>query len=203
MTGLGKKTNLIKTFAFLLFYVVAASAQPVALKLVEGHQMRIEGTSNLRDWDAEVREIEVEFVLADSAAHAVADLRADSFTKLVLQIPVAGIKSGTRGLTGKIHKYIKKDEYPVLAFVLEEVTAIEHKEGVALVTARGMLNAAGKEQQVVLQVSISDGENDLFIVEGNQPLKMTQFGIKPPTAVFGTIKAVDEFSVRFSLSFSR
>ncbi|MGY8826574.1 MAG: hypothetical protein ACKVJG_22065 [Candidatus Latescibacterota bacterium] len=66
-----------------------------------------------------------------------------------------------------------------------------------------MLNAAGKEQQVVLQVSISDGENDLFIVEGNQPLKMTQFGIKPPTAVFGTIKAVDEFSVRFSLSFSR
>jgi hypothetical protein len=114
-----------------LLYVVAASAQPVALKLVEGHQMRIEGTSNLRDWDAEVREIEVEFVLAASAAHAVADLRADSFTKLVLQIPVAGIKSGTRGLTGKIHKYIKKDEYPVLAFVLEEVTAIEHKEGVA------------------------------------------------------------------------
>ena len=54
--------------------------------------MRIEGTSNLRDWDAEVREIEVEFVLAASAAHAVADLRADSFTKLVLQIPVAGIK---------------------------------------------------------------------------------------------------------------
>jgi hypothetical protein len=193
---------LLKTLLLLLACTSAAAAQSLALKLVPGYQMRIEGTSNLRDWGADVNQIDIEFVLKNSVA-TISDLRPEVFEKMTLNIPVQGISSSTRGLTGKIHKYLKKKKHPAIIFALEQVIAVEQKGDSTLITAQGIINAAGKDQQVTLQVVASADENGHITISGSQPLTMTGFDIKPPTAVFATIKAVDAFEVRFNLSFSR
>ena len=195
-------STLLKALALLLVGS-AAAAQAPSLKLAPEYQMRIEGTSNLRDWGADIKQMEVELVLRDSTAYAPADLRPEHFKKMTLRIPVEGISSGTRGLTGKIHKYLKKKKHPFITFTLDHVTSVEHQGDAALITAQGVINAAGKDQVVTLRVTAITDESGRLCIAGTQPLAMTGFDIKPPTAVFGTIKAKDEFAVRFNLSFNR
>ena len=45
--------------------------------------------------------------------------------------------------------------------------------------------------------------DDVLIIVGVLDLKMSDFGIEPPTAMFGMIKVYDELSIDFNLRFCR
>ena len=119
----------------LLVLATGAWAQE-RLLLDPGHQMRIEGTSNVRKWGADVTQIEADLVLSARKGDGLVDLSGAFIEKLELRIPVAGISSKTKGLTGKIHKYLKEDEHPDIVFELEQVLHIERVGEGARLTAR-------------------------------------------------------------------
>jgi polyisoprenoid-binding protein YceI len=51
----------------------------------------------------------------------------------------------------------------------------------------GLLTIAGKTKEVKLTVDIDVKNAQRFLVTGNVPLKMLDFGVEPPTALMGTI----------------
>ncbi|MDP6700095.1 MAG: YceI family protein [Candidatus Latescibacteria bacterium] len=176
-------------------------AQERQMVLQSGHTMRIEGTSNLRDWGADVGQLAVDFAVRDWSENPITDLAAEIFTSFALRAPVADIHSRTKGLTGKIHKYLKKKEHPIISFELHRVTDIRIAADIAHVCAEGTIRAAGADHRLVLDAALTAGAADTLLVSGRTRLNMTDFGIKPPTALFGTIRAVDAFEVSFSLPF--
>jgi polyisoprenoid-binding protein YceI len=63
----------------------------------------------------------------------------------------------------------------------------------------GTLTIAGTEKTVNMDVTASKLPDGSIRAEGELPLLMTDFGVKPPTAMFGTLRTDNKITVKFSL----
>lgn len=190
---------------FLALSIVTGSlfAQDVSLTLAPDHEIVIDGTSNARDWEATVGSVEAEFRLSGYNGSTLDDLQPEHFEVLNLQIPVESIESDSRGLTRNIHNYLEGDDYPYITFELNSVNEIQRNGNTATLSAEGVVTAAGKSHPVEMTVNAEKSSNGSFIFSGQQDLKMTSFDIDPPTAMFGAIRARDEFSVIYNVTFQQ
>jgi len=170
------------------------------LTLEEGHEMMIDGTSNIRDWDAKIKTMNTDFVMNEFDMSNLSSLSADHFESLELSIPVDDIESSSGKLTSNIHKYLKGKDYPMITFNLTDIDSVTVNGNTATITANGIINAAGVDYQTTMTVDamFEDGK---VTFSGTQPLKMTDFNIDPPTALLGTIRARDEIDIIYSLTF--
>jgi len=186
----------------LLFSAGTIFAQEVTYTLQDSYEMRIDGDSNVKSWDAEVKEMNGELVLTNTEDLTFETLAPEHFVSLSLSIPVENVESSSGGLTKNMQKYLKKDDHPVITFQLSDVTAIEKTENSALITATGVINAAGQDHTAEMTVEATMNEQGEFTFSGETELLMTSFDIDPPTAVFGTIRSKDEIVISFNTTFS-
>ncbi|MDX1545740.1 MAG: YceI family protein, partial [Rhodothermales bacterium] len=63
----------------------------------------------------------------------------------------------------------------------------------------GRLALAGAERSVSLPVQAHRRADGTYRASGHLPLVMSDFGIDPPTAVLGLVRAHDRITVRFDL----
>lgn len=190
------------TFA-LIFIFSSATAQDITLNLTEIQQFKIDGDSNVRSWDADITEAEGSIIFSAMEDFSLGSLSSESFLSMNLSIPVSGIESDSGRLTSNMHGYLKSDDHPVITFNLTEVTAVELDGNNATITANGVINAAGVDQNVTMTVDAVVNENGSVTFSGSQDLLMTSFNIDPPTAVMGTIRARDEIVILYTVTFSR
>lgn len=193
------RTILTSILAFF-FILGSVNAQEIQAQLLPDSEMKIDGTSNVRDWDADVETIQAELLFENFESTDLRDLRPEHFKSMKLTMPVESIDSGSRRLTNNIHDYLKEDDHPNITFSLNEVTNIEWEDEVAVITAQGIINAAGKDHSVTMIVNATQNDG-IITFSGEQNLKMTSFDIDPPTAVLGTIRAVDDFTVLYNIKF--
>jgi hypothetical protein len=53
-----------------------------------------------------------------------------------------------------------------------------------------------------MQVKVFMPSTGQLAFEGSQTIKMTDYGITPPTALFGTLKTGDEITITFKTNFT-
>lgn len=191
-------------FTPLIVLVLAAgslSAQDVSLNLQPDYEVIIDGTSNVRDWDAKVTDINAQFVLNGIEGNDLANLRPEHFKSLTLSMDAKSIEADGRRLTNNIQSYLKADDFPVISFELNEVNSINSNGNNTNIEAEGVVTAAGVSHTVTMNVTAERGNNGSIIFSGNQPLKMTDFNIEPPTAMLGAIKAVDDITIIYRVRF--
>ena len=64
----------------------------------------------------------------------------------------------------------------------------------------GTLTIAGKENSLSMDVTATRMPDGTVKATGVVPIKMTDYGVKPPTAIFGRLKTGDEVKVNFELT---
>lgn len=180
---------------------IAQNNDTITLSLEQGYEMKIDGSANVRDWDAEVTRINATVEMKKFDTSDLSSLTADHFKKLELRIPVEDIDSDSRRLTRNLQDYLKIDDHPTITFKLNGVESVELNGNTAKIKAKGVVNAAGQDKTVEMNVNAKVNGNKVTF-EGVQDLKMTDFGIDPPTAVMGTVRARDEIQIIYSLTFS-
>jgi hypothetical protein len=120
-----------------------------------------------------------------------------------VEIPVETLRcSGGRPMESDLRRALQGERHPVIRFRFREVRAgIEHDIDRNLYRAVvvGELSLAGTVRDVVLQVEAERISPALFRLQASLPLKMSSFGIVPPKAFFGMLRAADELRVEFSL----
>ena len=161
----------------------------------------IEGTSNLHGWSCKATTLDaaVEFDAAIAAQLTVAPPKA--LKKVHVKVPVKSIKCGHGGMDGNLYKALKADESPDISYILATFEAApgEAKDSFTLHTV-GTLTIAGTENKISMDVVATRLPDGTVKATGTVPIKMTDFGIKPPTAIFGRLKTGDEVKVNFELS---
>lgn len=117
---------------------------------------------------------------------------------LVVTIPAESLKSDQEALNNNAHKALKTKKYPSITYELTDfiVLAEEHPS----LRTNGRLTLAGVTRATVLTVT-STVSRDQVLFKGQIPLKMSDFDIKPPTFLLGTLKADDEVTVSFEVAF--
>jgi len=197
---------LLLTIALLVVAPSAAfgEATRAAVSLGSGSELWLEGTSTLHDYESRTSKLEVSFLrdaaTADPADVAALDawLRAGGLKGLNLVVPVTTMRSGKDGLDKNMFKTLRTTEFPSIRFEMLTSQFGAARGDTLPVSANGTLTITGQSRQVKVQGFIVRTANGVWL-EGEHPMKMTDFEIKPPKLMMGTIKVHDPIVVRYRL----
>jgi polyisoprenoid-binding protein YceI len=120
--------------------------------------------------------------------------------RLRLGVPVAALACGNRVMESDMRKALRAAEHPAIVYQYHRVTDLTplgaHRFSIEV---EGDLALAGSKRKVRTQVVGERLAQGLYRVTGEMNLRMTDFGIEPPTALLGMIKARNQLRVRFDL----
>jgi polyisoprenoid-binding protein YceI len=184
----------------LTAFLLLGTGLPVqnTYSLSKGYSVTISGTSNLRDWLETVGDVTGDIV-ANVNADGSVDLRA-----IRIKMDVRSIKSDMgRVMDNKTYDALKADAHPGILFTLDAPVRLSQvREGQTTVPVKGSLELAGVSRSVIMLVKTFEIGNGKLLFEGSQVLKMTDYGVKPPSALFGTMKAAPDITIRFKTNFT-
>ncbi|MCB0516782.1 MAG: YceI family protein [Chitinophagales bacterium] len=177
----------LKLMALVLALMLGMNANAQQYLLAGSSKMEIKGTSSLHDWESAVEGME-----------GLISMDGSNIKKLVLTIDVMSIKSGISSIMDKnTYRALKyNDGYHEITFVSEDISM----NGTEF-TAKGNLSIAGTKKYTTVEgecTVLSDGGLNC---KGEKKLKMTDYGVEPPTALMGTITTGDEVRISFDATF--
>jgi hypothetical protein len=191
--------GLVLLLASLLAAGGAGQAQAqVQVSLLGESKLWIEGTSTVNSFTCKAGELE-----GSAALHAPGMVRTASNgqARAEVTVPVKAFDCGKTRMNRDFYEALKASAHPVIEYRLDRVEVVSGPEagaGPYRLRAFGRLRIAGAERRVETNVQGLRAQDGRFRVEGSQPLLMTDFGIVPPTALMGLVKAHDRIVVRFS-----
>lgn len=188
------------TAAMLIAIASTAGAQTLAkVPVAPESRLWIDGTSNLHGWSCKATAMDATIEVESSATQAVA--AAPSTLKQVeVKVPVKSLKCGHDAMDNNLYKALKADEDPSIAYIMATFEATpDAREGFTLHTT-GTLKIAGAEKPLSMDVVAARSADGSLRATGSVTVKMTDFGIQPPTAIFGRLKTGDDVKVNFDLS---
>jgi len=150
----------------------------------------IKGTSSLHDWEANAETFEAKFNVQLKEENSIPVIN-----DFILKVEVKSINSGKGVMNKKIYSALDEDKHPQILFNLAEITKVSEDS----ISAKGTLNIAGEDQEITLKVSYSIAVDQSLIISGSKKLLMTDFDIKPPKAMLGTLKTGDEVEIVFNV----
>ncbi|HEX8944651.1 MAG TPA: YceI family protein [Gemmatimonadaceae bacterium] len=198
------RTNLasVAMFALIASSATVAGAQGTArVAVAPDSKLWIEGTSNLHGWSCKATTLEAAIDLDAATASQIAVAPPKSLKRVQVKVPVKSIKCGHGGMDDNLYKALKADDSPDISYIMATFDAApgEAKDSFTLHTV-GTLTIAGKENNLTMDVLATRMPDGSVKATGVVPIKMTDYGIKPPTAIFGRLKTGDEVKINFELS---
>lgn len=203
--------------AMLLFLTGEADAE--SFTALPESRVQLNGSATLRRWRCENRQVSgfVEVGLSLQDIHRLetallngADLTAPNLDLPVsspprarITVPVRSLICGNDAMERDMYGALKAEQFPTIEYefshvesvaVLQEAGAIRFK-----IQTEGILEIAGSRQVVRMDVTIERQGEDTFKIFGKKRVKMTDFGITPPSAFWGLIRAHDPVDVIFDL----
>ncbi|MDX1429712.1 MAG: YceI family protein [Rhodothermales bacterium] len=178
-------TTLILTCLLLMDSGVAAHAQSHMLS--SDSKLWVEGTSNKSDWTVTATEL---------LGTAQLDENGEVGT-LTLEVPSAKLLSQKSSIMDRLmHKTLDVAQHPMVVFELASLSPVEAGDGAV---AAGQLTIAGVTKDVDVEVSRVESDDGATRYTGSHALKMTDYGMKPPSAMFGALHTGDDVTVRFDI----
>ncbi|MBC7778222.1 MAG: YceI family protein [Phycisphaerae bacterium] len=180
---------------FILFFFALSVAYGQGIYRASNFSLAIKGTSNLHDWQSNANEVR-----ANGSVTITAGV-LKSIQALSVEIPVKTIKS-TKGsiMDNKTYDALNANSNPNITYKLEKVTALNYRAGSYDINATGNLTIAGTTNKIDMYVQGSLSGDGSIIFKGSKKLKMTDYKIKPPTALMGTMTTGDEVEIVFQVT---
>jgi polyisoprenoid-binding protein YceI len=177
----------ITLITLLALAAFAASAERFAP--ATGSLVKVEGTSTLHAWTMQ----------GSTIAGRIDAATPDQWTgdaNVTVTIPVTSIRSEHAKMDKLMAEALKARQHPEIRYEL--VQAMPNGDAEAfLVKTKGKLTIAGVTREVAIDVQGKRNADGRYTLTGTAPIKMTAFGIKPPTAMLNTIKTGDDVTVTF------
>lgn len=157
--------------------------------------LEILGTSNLHDWSMWATEMEGTLAITFEAE------KLSHIESMQIKIIAESLKSNKREMDKNTYKALQTNKYTSITYKQTSINRIEEiGENTYHIDALGTLVIAGEEKVINLKFTLNTGAEKI-IVKGEHELNMKDFGIKPPTAVFGTIKTGKNVVIKFESHF--
>jgi polyisoprenoid-binding protein YceI len=169
-----------------------------------GSKVRIDGSSNIHDWQMNGTLVVGTFDLPagvelDSTKADITGLKGDKLeAHASVRIPVNSMQSGTDGMDSVMQQAMNAPNYPAIIYKLNTLTFKgPHTANTPFqFEAKGDLSLNGVTNQITMPVTIENGDKGKLKIIGVAPLKMTAFKVPPPVK-FGVFTTVDDVKVSF------
>lgn len=160
-------------------------------------KMMVEGSSNIHDWEVEAEDCRGNLTVEMEEGQLV------KINNLDFTVIAESLKSGKSGMDKNTYKALKTDDYDKITYKLTKVNNIDCTSGSnCKVTTSGYLTIAGSKKAVDITFD-ADVSDSKIVLSGSKSIKMSEFNIEPPTAMFGAITTDDEVNVKFKTVFNK
>lgn len=185
----------IRSITCLLALVVLAApiyAQTTEYTIVSESSMQVDGTSNQTpEWSVYATEIQGSVGLNEEGGVESVRLVVPSKMMKSKKSPIMD-----RGMYGAL----KADEYPEIVYELASVSDYAvSDDGTFTLNATGNLTIAATTNEIVVPVEGVYQEDGRILFAGTHSLLMTDYGLKPPSLMFGAYRTGDELTISFEL----
>ncbi len=183
-------------YKFLFFFLLVVSfAFGQTNYHISNYSLVIKGTSNLHDWESPAKEVRANGSMTFTAG------TLKSIEALNVEIPVKTIKSPKGSIMdNKTYDALKANSCPNIIYKLGKVTGLSKKGDGYDINAVGYLTIAGVTNTIDMYVRGKSGADGSITFSGSKKLKMTDYKIKPPTALLGTMTTGDEVEIVFQVT---
>ena len=187
------KTLLTVLIVMCSFNTIVAQESKVVLA---ESKLEVFGTSNLHDWEIQAKAMSGKSTMSIESA----DLKA--IKSLDFSVEVEQLKSGKNGMDNNTFKALNSKTYKTINFKLVSVSKItKTTDGNFTVETQGDLSIAGVTKRINQTFSVKVlGKKAVF--SGKTKIDMTLYGVKPPTALMGTIKTGKDVTIDFKVTYN-
>lgn len=198
MTRSASKIFRIPVLAVAALVAVLAAARPLPeqMTLGTGSKLWFDGTSTVRNWNCAAGQVDV---TVDAPANATAETLGGrkAVRAVQLTVPVARLDcNGNRRMNEHMWKALNAEQHAQIAFAM---TGYELEAGTPTRgTLNGTLTLNGQAKPISFPVEFAAAGTALR-VQGSYALKMTDWGVAPPTLMMGALKVGEVVTVRFDL----
>ena len=172
----------------MMIAALAALVTSSGTQLEPDSRLWVKGGSTVRDWECAATVI-------NSAIDT--NLNADIATLVSsaqVNVPVAKLECGNGKMNDHMRKALKAEANANIQFALTS-----YKVTGTTGTLYGKLTIAGAPKQIEIPATITE-EKGLVRVKANKQIKMTEWGVKPPSLMLGAMKVEDAVTVGFDVT---
>ena len=194
------RTNIKTSLLALAMILPVSGAWTVAnelLVLQPQSRLWIDGTSTIRSFSCKAGEVNA--VVEASGANAISTLlTGDKGVKTVrVTVPANRMDCGNGTMNDHMKKALKVTESPTITFTLTDYDVTRNADGITG-TITGTLDLGGVTKSISFEAT-GKPEGGMLRVDGAYDLRMTDYGLKPPSLMFGRIKVRENVKVNFDL----
>jgi polyisoprenoid-binding protein YceI len=177
--------------------LMAASTR-APLDLQPESKLWVAGTSTVRSFQCQAGAFEAKVVSAgtDAVAAILAGEKAVSSIEVTVPAEKLDCRNGT--MNEHMRKSLKAKEFPTIVFRASTYDLARSSDSVG-VTLDGSLTLGGVAKPVTIKATAKPGPDGALVVSGTREVRMTEFGLKPPTLMLGTLKVDEKIIVGFDV----
>ena len=183
------KTYMLLAISLILFSGTVIQAQTLKIN-PKTSTMTIFGTTNVHDFKIKVEQINGELVV--NSSKKIQSLKVD--------IPVRSLKSGEKPMDNKTYEAFNETKNPTISFQLTDATSLQVTGDEVSVIVNGNLTMAGASRKISFKTTGKNLKPGIYEFKGSIALKMSDFKMKPPTAMLGMMKVGDAITLKYDIN---
>ncbi|MFA6541822.1 MAG: YceI family protein [Bacteroidota bacterium] len=154
----------------------------------------VEGTSTLHNFELTSKTVSGTILLSPNGSNLTVG-------KISIAIPVKGLHSGKDGMDENMYESLNADSHPTITFESSSIAAASANDsGKSELQVSGVLTINGVSKNISMNVAAKQIDGKKYSFDGSKSLRMSEYGIEPPTMFFGTVKTGDAVTIRFSVT---
>lgn len=171
---------------------LTATAQAAAINVSATSSLEVQGDSTLHKWTAQATKLSISATAKAGKGDLLSQVKAGGVTSLDITVLVEGLQSNEGAKMNKnMYSNMESTKFPDVHFSLK---SYEVKDGV--VNAKGALTIHGVSKDIEISGTIL-AKDGVVTVKGSYDLLMSEYGIKPPVMMLGTVRVKDSVKIVF------
>jgi len=195
-----RKTLLMATAAIGLGASAAVAQGPSAirLRLEPGSEITIQGTSTLHEFHCKTDRI-LAYVDVDPSYTKDLTKVAKPLVSVKVNIVARTLTCGGGAIDNNMYKTLKTDQFQMIKYTMSGYDLLDATTSSFSANTKGTLQIAGQDKAVDIKINAARLAEGKATAEGEETIKLTDFGIEPPSFMFGRLKVGNELKVKFNL----
>lgn len=161
--------------------------------------VKLEGTSTLHDW-----EMNAQNNANSEAIFTITGGKVTGISHLTFVLPATSLKSDHTAMDKNTYKALKTEDNPTINFVMSSGTVTLIEGNTYQIKCTGKLTIAGTTRETdVLAIGKFNPADNSITITGTKKMKMTDFDVKPPSVMLGTIKTGNDIVVTYNAKYTK
>jgi polyisoprenoid-binding protein YceI len=190
----------LSTFMAVATTAGAQSASAIRLRLDPASEVTVEGTSSLHAFHCKTNKI-MAYVDVDPGYTKDLTKIARPIVSVKINIVVRTLSCGNGQMDKNMYSTLDADKNPIIKYTLSGYDILDGSKSPSAFSAKttGTLTISGQDKTIAMKINAERLADGKATAEGEQDVLMSDFGIKPPSFMFGRLKVGDEIKVKFNL----